>query len=584
VNFFSEQDATMRSFRIVSLSITLVLIFTVSACGAPIPATSEAPGPGVPVPAVTEAPEVESIPTAEPTVDPEFALEDLDSATFDNPTQINHKWFPMKPGMEYVYEGFTAEGVNEIPHSIIFTVTDLTKEVAGVETVVAYILDYSDHELVEAEIAFYAQDNDGNVWFMGEYPEVYEFGEVVEAPAWIPGLKAAKAGIVMKADPRLGMPSYAQGWGPAVNWSDRGRVVALGEEVCVPVDCYEDVLVTEEFSQSEPDAFQVKYYAPGVGNVKVSWRGEDATRETLDLTSLAQLSPDAMAAVRAAALELEESALENSKEVYAATAPLKYEPDPTLVAEFNELDPSNFTDSTNIDNEWMPMQPGMHWVHEGSALDDEGNTITRRIEFTVTDLTKEIGGVSTVVAWIVDYEDDEVIEKEIAFYAQDQDGNVWYLGEYPEEYDGGEFVTAVPWIHGIEDARAGIKMMADPQPGIPSYFQGWAPAVDWSDYGQVEQVGQETCVPVDCYADVLVIAESSLGETGAYQLKYYARGIGEVRVGWKGEDETREELELLEVIRLDPGQLAEINAMARELEMHAFEVSDNVYGKTSPLE
>ena len=230
------------------------------------------------------------------------------------------------------------------------------------------------------------------------------------------------------------------------------------------------------------------------------------------------------------------------------------------------------------------MKPGTQWVHEGTALDDEGNTITRRIEFTVTNLTKEIGGVQAVVAWIVDYEDDEVIEKEIAFYAQDDDGNVWYLGEYPEEYNDGEFVLASPWIHGIEDARAGIKMMADPQVETPSYYQGWAPAVDWSDYGQVHRVGEETCVPVGCYRDILVIAESSLDEPGAYQLKYYAREVGEVRVSWKGEDETQEELELVEWVQLNSEQLAEINALVRELEHHAFEVSDNVYGKTSPLE
>jgi hypothetical protein len=44
-------------------------------------------------------------------------------------------------------------------------------------------LDYSDDDLVEAGIALYAQDNDGNVWFLGEYPEVYERGKLVEVPA-----------------------------------------------------------------------------------------------------------------------------------------------------------------------------------------------------------------------------------------------------------------------------------------------------------------------------------------------------------------------------------------------------------------
>ncbi len=89
---------------------------------------------------------------------------------------------------------------------------------------------------------------------------------------------------------------------------------------------------------------------------------------------------------------------------------------------------------------------------------------------------------------------------------------------------------------------------------------------------------------MDCYIDVLVIAESSLGEVDAYQLKYYARNVGEVRVGWKGEDATQEELELIAIEQLNSEQLAEIKDMALELEAHAYEVSNNVYGKTSPSE
>lgn len=579
------------------ISVVLILFFLLltAACETASPPTPAA-GPVIPASFETEMPEAEENEDeeseqeeseqeeSEQEDDPEFALLDHNSATFDNPTEISHKWFPMTQGTEYVYDGFTREGGRQIPHQIIFTVTDLTKQVAGVETVVAYILDYSDGELVEAEIAFYAQDNEGNVWFMGEYPEVYELGEIVEAPAWIPGLKGARAGIVMKADPQLDMPSYAQGWGPAVGWSDRGRVVGLGEQACVPTDCYEDVLVTEEFSQTEPDAYQVKYYAPGVGNIRVDWRGEDTTRETLELTKLAQLSPEALAQVREAAFELEESARENSKEVYAVTAPLEYSPDPAMVAEFWEFDPASFSNSTSINNEWMPMKPGTRWVLEGTAADEEGNNIDRRIEFTVTGLTKEIAGVATVVAWIVDYDDGEVIEKEIAFYAQDQDGNVWYFGEYPAEYEDGEFVQAAPWIHGIEGSLAGVKMVNEPVLEMPTYYQGWGPAVEWSDYGQVDQTGQETCVPVDCYQNVLVIAESSLGELDAYQLKFYAPGVGEVRVGWRGDDATQEDLELVELVQLSAEELAEINAMALELEELAYQTSHDVYGQTTPIE
>ena len=251
--------------------------------------------------------------------------------------------------------------------------------------------------------------------------------------------------------------------------------------------------------------------------------------------------------------------------------------------EFADFDPINFNDSTNIDNAWLSLKPGMRWVYEGTTVEG-GKSFPHRIEFTVTDLTKEIAGVRTLVAWVLDISSGEVVEKELAFYAQDLDGNVWYLGEYPEEYDGGEFVAAPTWIAGLKDARAGIKMWAEPQLVRPSYFQGWGPAVDWSDYARVDAVDQETCVPVDCYEDVLVIAESSLDEADAFQLKYYAPGVGNVRVGWRGADAVQEELELVEFIELSPEALAEIRSQALELEKHAYEKSPDVYAHTKPVE
>lgn len=250
---------------------------------------------------------------------------------------------------------------------------------------------------------------------------------------------------------------------------------------------------------------------------------------------------------------------------------------------FEILDSANFSQPTDIDNEWFPLLPGTQFVYEGFTL-DEGETIPHRLVFTVTDLTKEIGGVRTVVAWIVDYSAGEVVEAEIAFYAQDDDGNVWYLGEFPAEYEYGRFVAAPTWMHGLAGARAGITMLAEPNVSAPSYSQGWGPAVDFTDRGRVDQVGVRTCVPIRCFEDALVIAESSLKEARAFQLKYYTRGLGKIGVGWRGADAAREELGLVELNRLGPEALAEIRAEALELERHAYGFSQDVYAHTSPAE
>jgi hypothetical protein len=277
-----------------------------------------------------------------------------------------------------------------------------------------------------------------------------------------------------------------------------------------------------------------------------------------------------------------EAATEAPEATEAPTQPASIEP--SAEPQFPSFDVENFENSTVIDNPWMPMKPGTKWVYEGTALDDAGNKVDRRIEFTVTDLTKEIDGVRTVVGWIEDFNNGQVNEKEIAFYGQDKSGNVWYFGEHPEDYQNGQFVEAPTWIAGFQDAKPGIQMLAKPETGMQDVYEGWGPAVDWSDYAHTDQMGQETCVPVSCYKDVVVNAEANLTEKGAVQLKYFASGVGEVQVGWRGNDDTKEELKLVEFKQLSPEELANIHAQALALEKHAYEVSPDAYGQTAPMQ
>ena len=247
---------------------------------------------------------------------------DLDPAAFSDPTNVDHKWFPLVPGTQMIFEGITIEDEEEeIPHRVIFTVTDLTKVIGGVASVVIWDEDYAEGELVETEIAFFAQDDEGNVWLMGEYPEEYEDGVFEKAPAWIHGTEGSKAGIFMPANPRPDTPSFPQGWAPSVEWTDRGRVFEVGSQTCVPVDCYEDVLIVDEFNIDEPTFFQVKYYAPAIGNVQVGFKGNDPNGETLELVELRMLNAEELAQARDAALALEENAYERS-DVYATTEPI----------------------------------------------------------------------------------------------------------------------------------------------------------------------------------------------------------------------------------------------------------------------
>ena len=262
--------------------------------------------------------------------------EDFDRNNFECPAAINNEWMPLKPGTRFVYSGTTVEDGETIPHRVVINVTDLTKMIDGVCTVVTWALDYSEDELVEAEIAFFAQDKKGNVWRMGEYPEEYEEGKIIAAPAWVQGLENARAGISMKATPQLGMPSYSQGWGPAVKFTDRGEIYRMGQKTKVPFGSFENVLVIREFSKDEPDAYQLKYFARGVGNVRVDWMGaKEKKQETLELVEVVHLDAKGLAEIREGALNLEKSAYKNSKNIYGRTEPMKYSPVESLALKNN---------------------------------------------------------------------------------------------------------------------------------------------------------------------------------------------------------------------------------------------------------
>src|SRR5262245_61111867 len=235
-------------------------------------------------------------------------FEEFDRNNFDRSTNIDNKWFPLKPGTQYVYKGVTQEEKKRVPHRLVFVVTDLAKMINGVRALVVWELDYKAGKMVEQELVFFAQDKGGNVWHLGQLSESYAEKEFVGARAFLVGTDGARAGIIVQAEPRVGTPSYSHGYAPPpVNWTDRGKVDQVGQKTCVPTSCYNDVLVIAETSDAEgPNAEQLKYYAPGVGLVRVGWRGKaEKLKETLELAEVVKLSREDLTKACAEAPELE---------------------------------------------------------------------------------------------------------------------------------------------------------------------------------------------------------------------------------------------------------------------------------------
>jgi hypothetical protein len=244
-------------------------------------------------------------PKAKAGVAPRFDIE-----KFTDSTRIDNPWLPFTPGTRFTFEGEVRGPRGPVPERAVLTVTDVTKVIAGVPTLVMWDQDYSGGQLSEAELTFVAQDDEGTVWLMGEYPEEYDGEKFSGAPrSWIAGQAGAKPGILMPAKPRKGEGPYVQGMAPDVDFYDVARVHRTGEQTCVPAGCYADVMVIDEWDPLDQpgDGHQLKYQARGVGNVKVEGFGT-TERETLVLTKIEQLGPEALAVARREALRLDQRA------------------------------------------------------------------------------------------------------------------------------------------------------------------------------------------------------------------------------------------------------------------------------------
>jgi hypothetical protein len=201
-----------------------------------------------------------------------------------------------------------------------------------------------------------------------------------------------------------------------------------------------------------------------------------------------------------------------------------------------ELDPAEFT--TEIDNDYWPMAVGSRWVYR--ETDSEG--AEQKVVVTVTNRTKRIAnGVEARVVHDVVTEDGEPVEVTDDWYAQDADGNIWYLGEDTTEYENGKPVSkAGSFEAGVDGAEPGVIMPAEPQPGMTyrqEYYEGEA-----EDVGSIVLRGEQAEVPAGHYRDVLMTKDTNPIEPKILEFKFYAPGVGPVLATSVSGGSDREEL------------------------------------------
>jgi hypothetical protein len=186
------------------------------------------------------------------------------------------------------------------------------------------------------------------------------------------------------------------------------------------------------------------------------------------------------------------------------------------------LDPASFT--TTIDNAYFPLPVGRTLTYRGVK---DGQTQLDQV--TVTDQTKTVAeGITARVVTDVATHDGTLLEKTSDWYAQDNQGNVWYVGEDTAHYlPNGKVDTSGSWEAGVHDAEPGIVMEANPQ--IPDAYRQEFLTGQAEDTAWIVDRGGSTTVPYGTLKNALTTLEATRLEPGAYDQKVYAPGLGIVR-------------------------------------------------------
>jgi len=190
---------------------------------------------------------------------------------------VDHPYLPLLTGAVWIYQKQTDEGLEEITVEVL----DETMCIDDIECIVVRDTVTLDGEFVEDTLDWFAQDEDGTVWYMGEIALNYEDGQIVDIDgSWRAGEDGGQPGVIMMATPIVGT-TYRQEL-LLTEAEDAGTVLSTTATVTIGIGTFANCLETRDFTPLEPEVEEFKYYAPGVG---VILELEPESGERLELIS-----------------------------------------------------------------------------------------------------------------------------------------------------------------------------------------------------------------------------------------------------------------------------------------------------------
>jgi hypothetical protein len=236
---------------------TLLLAGGCSGAGDPDP---DAAAPASTRPAAAGSPGRQPNPTA-----PDSARVDLATPTFSDPTSVHNPLFPIADLHSAILLGNDEGHPLRIETVLLPGTKTIDVEGKAVDTLTSQFVSYLDGRIHEVALDWYAQDDDGNVWYFGEDVFNYEDGVVADTDGtWLAG-KDGPAGMIMPAHPRVGQVYRTENIPDMV--FEEVTVHRVGLTVSGPRGRVEGAMVGTENHLIEGH-YEDKTFAPGYGEFR----------------------------------------------------------------------------------------------------------------------------------------------------------------------------------------------------------------------------------------------------------------------------------------------------------------------------
>ena len=239
--------------------------------------------------------------------------------------------------------------------------------------------------------------------------------------------------------------------------------------------------------------------------------------------------------------------------------------------------PENFVKPLDLVNEYQPLTPGLQLVRAGTT--EVGlRKVPHQIISTVTDVVRTIDGVQAIAVLDQSEDSGEISQVGIDYLAIDKDRNIWILGGYTEDYEGGQYTNVESGFIGTSTgAQRGILIPAVVTKDTPRWFIGSAGPKEEPSVAEPVSVSQDLKVAYGEFHNVRAVVEGAATAIDN-EIKYYAPGVGVIRNVPKDKSLHQDDFELVNIVQLSPEGLAEASQVVLDLEEHARKVAPDVYG------